>query len=176
METDMTKTTLFKTARVILILAAALLIVTPALAQGTVPGAPQSFTGATGGTLNTGTANLTFGTGACTQGCNVTPVLDPVALINTNGRPAGSTLLSGFNVQAPNLLFGTGPLNINFAPPSPNIPIIFGANGQVTRPIIMNFDTSLVPPRWVALPTFRNPLTGQLFTNVFLTGNFALFN
>ncbi|GEM_PF-2321380 len=172
----MTKTNLFKTARVILILAAALLVVTPALAQGTVPGGPaQSFTGGTGGTLNTGTANLTFGSGACTQGCSATPVLDPLALNNTNGRPAGSTLLGGFNVQAPNLLFGTGPLNINFAPPPSNVNITFGANGQVTNPVIMNFDTSLVPPRWVALPTFRNPLTGQLFTNVFLTGNFALF-
>lgn len=175
METNMTKTILFKTARLILILAAALLVVTPVLAQGTVPGGGGSFTGTTGGTLNTGTANLTFGTGACTRGCSVTPVLDPVALNNTNGRPTGSTLLSGFNVQAPNLLFGTGPLNISFAPPSPNINVTFGANGQVTNPVIMNFDTSLVPPRWVALPTFRDPLTGRLYTNCFLTGNFGLF-
>lgn len=171
----MTKTTLFKTVRVILILGAALLVVTPVLAQGTVPGGGGTFTGTTGGTLNTGTATLNFGTGACTQGCSATPVIDPVALNNTTGRPAGSTLLGGVNVIAPNLLFGTGPLNINFPPPPPNVNVTIGANGQVTNPVIMNFDTSLVPPRWVALPTFRDPVTGQLYTNVFLTGNFGLF-
>ena len=176
METDITKTTLFKTIRLILILAAALVIVAPVLAQGTVPGGGQTVTGTTGGgTLNnTGTANLNFAPGTCVVNCSATPVLDPVAL--NNPPPDGGTLLSGLNLQITNPpgVFGVPLLNINFQPPPGNITV--GANGQVICFAIMNFDTSLVPPRWVALPTFRDPITGQLYTNARLLWNFALFS
>ena len=171
----MTKTTLFKTIRLILILAAALVIVAPVLAQGTVPGGGQTVGGtSTGGTLNTGTANVNFAPGTCTVNCSATPVLDPVAL--NNPPPGGGTLLSGLNLQITNPpgVFGVPLLNINFQPPPGNITV--GANGQVIGFAIMNFDMSLVPPRWVALPTFRDPITVQLYTNARLLGNFALFS
>lgn len=104
----------------------------------------------------------------------MSPALGPGAR-NTN-PPGGGTLLAGLNLQVTNPpgVFGVPLLNVGFQSPPPN-QVTFGANGAVTNPVIMNFDTSLVPPRWVALPTFRNPVTGQLYTNVLLTGNFGLF-
>jgi hypothetical protein len=65
-------------------------------------------------------------------------------------------------------------LNISFQ--SPNESITVGANGQVTNPTIMHFDTALAPPRWVALPTFVDPSAHRLFTSARLSGkNIALF-
>lgn len=169
----MTKTILFKTVRLILILAAALVIVTPVLAQGTVPGGGQNTSGNTGsGTLNAGTGSVSFDAGECAGSCSVTPALDPLA--RQTPPPGGGTVLSGLNLRVTNPpgTFGVPLLTISFQRPPGQI--VFGANGEVTNPVIMNFDTSLVPPRWVALPTFVDPVTGLLYTNARLVGNFGL--
>ena len=198
----MTKTALFKTARVILILAAALVIVTPVLAQGTVPGGGggggdggggaggggggaggicgggggQSTSGNTGnGVLNSCTGTVRFDPGECAGSCTVTPDLDSAALNSQNGRPFGWILSAGFRLQVTPITFGVPYFTIGFQAPSSCMPINVGANFLVTNCVIMQFDTSLVPPRWVAMPTFFNPVTGELYTNARLQGNFALF-
>lgn len=178
-EFDMKKITLFKTVRLIIILAAALVIVTPVLAQGTVPpgGPAQTLSGTTSGTLElqSGWRDV-FPPGSCLGSCTLSPTLDPLAQVTP--PPAGSgTMLSGVNLQISNppgvfgVPFGTLSYPTTLGLNAPTV----GANGQVTNFTIMNFDTTLVPPRWVALPTFFDPATGRLYTNVRLQGNFALF-
>jgi hypothetical protein len=157
------------------ILTAAPTATRPGSGQGTVPGGGQTLSGnAIGGTLNVGTANVSFGAGVCKVNCNAISVLDPVAL--NSPPPGGGTLLSGINLQITNLpgVVDVPLLNISFQ--SPNESITVGANGQVTNPTIMHFDTALAPPRWVALPTFVDSSTHRLFTSARLSGkNIALF-
>lgn len=157
------------------ILTAAPTATRPGGGQGTVPGGVASTSGNTdSGTLNVGTANISFGAGVCKVNCSATPVLDPVAL--NNPPPGGGALLSGLNLQITNPpgVFDVPLLNINFQ--TPGGPIVVGANGEVDNVAIMHFDTSLAPPRWVVLPTFVDPLTKRLYTNARLMGkNFALF-
>lgn len=143
--------------------------------QGTVPGGGQTISGNTiGGALNVGSANVSFGRGTCVVMCSAMSTLDPVAI---NSRPpGGGTLLAGLNVQVipPADVVDVPLLNINFQAPSG--PVVVGANSQVANIVIMQFDTTLATPRWVALPTFVDPNTGRLYTNArLLARNFALF-